>query len=200
MDEIKMDEIKRVLLFLHLDRHPLAQTFQELAVCRLVPRQTHLVTPDVERSQIFFLVSGLLRGYFVHPCGGEITDCFCFRYGDSRMSFLPAERQRVEEYVEALEDTVVISFEARVLMPYLFRDPELMNICMARMADIYAEQILHKRMLCHTTAAERYRWFLDAYPGIIDRAPHRCIASFLNMTPVTLSRLRKEERLRWEVQ
>lgn len=49
-------------------------------------------------------------------------------------------------------------------------------------------------MLCHTTAMERYRWFLDEYPGLIDRAPHRHIASFLNVTPVTLSRLRREER------
>lgn len=44
------------------------------------------------------------------------------------------------------------------------------------------------------SASERYRWFLSNYPGLIDRVPHRHIASFLNMTPVTLSRLRRAER------
>lgn len=189
-----MDEIDRMLRFLHLDGHPLAQTFRELAVCRLAPRRTQLVTPEDEQPYLFFLVSGLLRGYLVDPGGGEVTDCFSFRYGDSRMSFLPAERQRVKEYVEALEDTVLISFELQALMPYLLQEPALTDLCMSRMADVYAEQVLHKRMLCHTTAAARYRWFLADYPGLIDRVPHRYIASFLNITPVTLSRLRREER------
>lgn len=41
------------------------------------------------------------------------------------------------------------------------------------------------------TAAQRYEWFLKAYPGVIDQIGHKYVASFLNMTPVTLSRIRK---------
>lgn len=43
-------------------------------------------------------------------------------------------------------------------------------------------------------AKERYNWFLREYKDLIDRVSHRHVASFLNMTPVTLSRLRKEFR------
>ena len=170
-----MDEIKRMLIFLGLDGHPMADAFRELAVCQTVPKGKKLVGPEEVRPNIIFLVSGLLRGYLVSKDGGESTDCFVFRYGDSRMSFLPA-------------------FEMERLMPCFLQEPALMRIYMNRMAEVYAEQVLHKRMLCHTTAMERYRWFLRDYPGIIDRAPHRHIASFLNITPVTLSRLRREER------
>ena len=46
-------------------------------------------------------------------------------------------------------------------------------------------------ILYRTTAMERYEWFLNYYPGLIDVVPHKYIASFLDMTPVTLSRLRK---------
>ena len=182
-----------------LTDEPLIQRLTQLGEIRRLKKGRALYREGERPAKVGFLVQGLLRGYFLDAGGRDITDCFAFEPGaPANASIVLGEPASIN--VEALEDTVVISFEARVLMPYLFRDPELMNICMARMADIYAEQILHKRMLCHTTAAERYRWFLDAYPGIIDRAPHRCIASFLNMTPVTLSRLRKEERLRWEVQ
>lgn len=193
-----MDEINRMLTFLGLDKHPMADAFRELAVCQTVPKGKKLVVPEEVRPNIIFLVSGLLRGYLVSKDGGESTDCFVFRYGDSRMSFLPAERYRVEEYVETLEDTVIIRFEMERLMPCFLQEPALMRIYMNRMAEVYAEQVLHKRMLCHTTAMERYRWFLRDYPGIIDRAPHRHIASFLNITPVTLSRLRREERRKQE--
>ena len=42
------------------------------------------------------------------------------------------------------------------------------------------------------TAAQRYQWFLQEYPGLIDRIQHKYIASLLNMTPVTLSKVRRE--------
>ena len=38
--------------------------------------------------------------------------------------------------------------------------------------------------------ATTYQWFLEKYPGLIDQIHHRSIASFLGMTPVTLSRQR----------
>ena len=38
---------------------------------------------------------------------------------------------------------------------------------------------------------QRYQWFLSAYPGLIDRVSHKYIASLLNMTPVTLSKIRR---------
>ena len=37
-------------------------------------------------------------------------------------------------------------------------------------------------------------WFLDAFPGLIERIPNKYVASLLGMTPVTLSRLRSELR------
>ena len=35
------------------------------------------------------------------------------------------------------------------------------------------------------------KWFLEHYPGVIDKISHELIASFLHMSPVTLSRVRK---------
>ena len=42
------------------------------------------------------------------------------------------------------------------------------------------------------TAIQRYQWFLTEYPGLIDKISHKYIASLLNMTPVTLSKIRKD--------
>ena len=41
-------------------------------------------------------------------------------------------------------------------------------------------------------AKGKYRWFLENYPGLIDIVKHRHVASFLNITPESLSRVRKE--------
>jgi len=41
------------------------------------------------------------------------------------------------------------------------------------------------------TAEERYLEFLDTYPSIVQRVPQTMLASYLGMTPETLSRIRK---------
>ena len=58
----------------------------------------------------------------------------------------------------------------------------------------YEKQWQIKNMLYLETAEERYKWFLIHYPGVIDKISHELIASFLHMSPVTLSRVRKTIR------
>ena len=43
-------------------------------------------------------------------------------------------------------------------------------------------------------AKERYLWFLDYYPGVIERISNKYVAAFLGISPVTLSRLRRSIR------
>ena len=51
-----------------------------------------------------------------------------------------------------------------------------------------------KNTLCNYSAKQKYDWFLQEYPGLIFDVNNRYIASFLNMTPETLSRLRAADR------
>lgn len=48
----------------------------------------------------------------------------------------------------------------------------------------------------HLTAEENYTKFLQTYPGCTQRVPQHMIASYLGITPETLSRLRKQITVR----
>jgi hypothetical protein len=48
------------------------------------------------------------------------------------------------------------------------------------------------RNICQRSARERYEWFLQEYGGCEYKIPDKYIASFLNMAPETLSRIKKE--------
>ncbi|HEY4337082.1 MAG TPA: hypothetical protein VGM89_14325 [Puia sp.] len=43
-----------------------------------------------------------------------------------------------------------------------------------------------------STAEEKYRHFLTSFPDLANRAPRYMVASYLGITPETLSRVRKD--------
>lgn len=81
-------------------------------------------------------------------------------------------------FIDALEDSVVrvlpknIESEKRNIAPIFKRLGALQN------------RIL---MLISTNAIERYDNFLAMYPNLVQRVPQRMIASYLGVTPETLS-------------
>lgn len=67
---------------------------------------------------------------------------------------------------------------------------------------IYNQQLVHalerhwqvKMMLYQSDAMTRYQWFRKQYPGLENKITGKHLASFMGMTPVTLSRLRRKLR------
>lgn len=141
-------------------------------------------------TQICFLLQGIMRGFLFNVNGKDITDCIAFRCGDSVMpdgTFL----QPASITIEALEDSDVVCVDIEKVMAMLDRYPVL--------GRVHGELLIRSGNLHRTlkivtyqyTATQRYQWFLKEYPGLIDRIPHKYIASLLNMTPVTLSKIRR---------
>lgn len=148
---------------------------------------------SVDKSRyIYFLISGVLRGFLIDKKGNDFTDCFIFRYGQAHIGCIDIDKQNIaSECAEAVVDSQLICFDAKVLKPYILSSLELSNLYSQKLMESYADHWIHKNILFHSTAKERYQWFLSAYPGLIDIVPHKHIASFLTMSPVTLSRIRQ---------
>lgn len=93
--------------------------------------------------------------------------------------------------LEALTDCEILCIPISVVVHLVGKYPSL--------AELYQKLLLfsanlHRDLKIATyqyTAAQRYQWFLQKYPGLIDQISHKYIASLLNMTPVTLSKIRK---------
>lgn len=55
---------------------------------------------------------------------------------------------------------------------------------------LYIKKEMKERLLLMNTAEERYLQFLKEFPGLEKRVPQYHIASYLGITPVSLSRIR----------
>ena len=93
--------------------------------------------------------------------------------------------------VGTAEEVVKAMMNHPALYAYHLKDePEVIRV--------YQEQIVKWGMIYQSRAVslsqgdatERFEWFCKEYPGMVDVVNNRYIASFLGITPVTLSRLR----------
>lgn len=142
-------------------------------------------------TQLCLLMEGVMRGFILSVNGKDITDCIAFRCGETVMPdgefFRPASIN-----IEALEDSRIVCIDLEAVQRMLHDHPELLRI-QEHLLLVSARQHRDLKIMAYQyTAAQRYEWFLQKYPGLIDRVQHKYIASLLNMTPVTLSKIRRE--------
>lgn len=143
-------------------------------------------------QHIGFLNTGILRVYY-HENGKEFTSYFNFGNRNPLISAFTSFflRQPSKENIHALEDAEIgilhydklqTLFESSFSMQKLGRLMAEYNYILA-MERIYSLQ--------HQSATERYNHLLHIYPQLINHIPHHYIASYLGITPESLSRIRK---------
>jgi len=92
--------------------------------------------------------------------------------------------------IELLDDARVGVISADRLSELMVASPLIREWGNGIMRDELTRKVGREWCLAALSAADRFAWFREHFAGYEDRFPHTLIASFLGMTPVTLSRLR----------
>ena len=140
----------------------------------------------------FFVEKGLLRSYTIDDAGKEhIVQFACENWiiSDRSSSYF---NEPSDFYIDAIEATTF------VYLDQLFMD-EAFEI--SKKFRQFNERALHNHirhlqkrinLLLSATAEQRYMNFIKLYPNLLLRVPQWMIASYLGITPESLSRVRKE--------
>ncbi len=144
---------------------------------------------------IGFVVSGILRLYCADANGHEFTKSFC-----SENSFVAAYsalllKQPSHLFIQALEDTTLLVADYST-----YRSLSESNLSLQQLNCRIAESLFIKKERREATlllddAKTRYLNFLQEYPGLEMRLKQYHIASYLGITPVSLSRVRAQLKL-----
>lgn len=140
----------------------------------------------------FFVEKGLLRSYMLDDDGKEHVIQFApekwFIVDRSSVYF----NDPSESYIEAIEDTETVWINE----DFMCRAAEVSSTF-----GRYNDKLLHNHirqmqkrinLLLGATAEKRYLSFIKMYPDLLLRVPQWMIASYLGITPESLSRVRKE--------
>jgi len=138
---------------------------------------------------LYFVERGMVRQYY-YKNGRDVTEHFSFegRIVFCIESFLKQEPSRL--IVEALENTTLYAIPYDDLHNLMVLNQEIGLLYLKILEHVAISSQEHADSQRFENATERYERLLRDKPEIVLRAPMVHIASFLQMTPETLSRVR----------
>jgi CRP-like cAMP-binding protein len=150
---------------------------------------TRLLEEGELSNECYFVIKGCIRSYYIKN-GEEKTTEF---YTEEQVVTPTVYGKKIpsEYYLECIEDTIagVGNPESEAAMYKQFPQIELINLAlgeaiMSKYIDTFAEYKM-------SSPEERYLNLLKNRPYLIQRVPQHQIASYLGITPESLSRIRK---------
>lgn len=168
----------------------------EQLLIRKVYRKGEIILDSGEICQNIILVGrGFLRQFY-YKNGKDITEHFS-NEGSVVMCIESLFKQEPTSLlVEALEHSTVYFLPYKKLLSSCETSRELTNFLRKILEYSLITSQIKADSLRFESARERYDRLLKNFPDVIKRAPLSYIASFLLMTPETLSRVRAEENER----
>jgi len=145
-------------------------------------------------SHIGLITEGLLKRSYNNSDGKEFVHYFGIagRFSGSYSAILLNEKSKVT--ITALEDTKLVTFDF-----YKYQDLYERHRCWERIARVIVEQLFIERerreyQLLMLNSQERYQEFLREFEDCHNRLSNKDIASYLGITPETLSRIKNAHR------
>jgi len=164
---------------------------RSLFIPKKLRKRQYILQQDDICKNLIFVEKGLLRSYSVDEKGNEhilqfapegwwIADVYSFFTGENSAY-----------NIDAIEDSELLLITNPALEQLYERVPKFERYF--RILTQNNMVAMQKRLTSElsSTAEEKYLKLISAYPNIVSRVPQHMIASYLGLTPETLSRIRK---------
>ncbi len=182
-----------VALFHPVDEDALSACLSHCRI-RSLKRGEHLLRGGERATTAGLLVRGLLREYFLLERGVERTKAFILE-GQSTGSLadlLSGQGSRAYIVAEEPSRLVTVPFDHMLTLSETF--PAWRIYGERLLQQLFLKKAEREFELLGLDATARYRVFLQKFPSLRARLADRHIASYLGITPVHLSRLRRKAK------
>lgn len=165
--------------------------FDQMALL-VIESGEHLMRAGDENECEYFLLEGMLRIYMVGRNGNETTLGFYIGPCVLTPSIVRTNKAISRVFCVVLGASRIAAFPYASLVALMKSDDSVQK---------WGDQVLRQELtrradrewgLAVLSGRERLLEFRDMYPGFEDLIPNHMIASYLGLTPVSLSRLRRQ--------
>ena len=127
------------------------------------------------------------KGYHILEAGKTETNIFFIEKGIAR-AYIPVDGKEVT--MELMENSVLYLLKRKDLHELFKEDIHIANWGRKFAESEFLQTEERLISLLFTTASERYMKLIQNNPELLQRIPLECLASYLGITPVSLSRIR----------
>ena len=161
----------------------------DLNIFRSYKKGTILLEEGILSKDGYFVIKGCLRSYYIIE-GEEKTTDFYTEYE----SFAPlciTNNKPSTHYVSCVENSIIIVSNPEMEKTIFEKFPRFETLCR-----ILSEELLAKHQASFddfkiSTPEQRYLNLHKTRPDLLQRVPQHQLASYLGITPQSLSRIRK---------
>lgn len=158
-----------------------------------VKKKEHVLKAGEVCNSNYFITKGCFRLYLITDKGAEqivqfgienwwITDYVSLKSGKPS-----------EFYLQATEDAQVVVLNKTTDEELFAKIPQLERYFRLVLERAYSAQLSRIHYIFNLTGEEQYKLFSSQFPEFVQRVPQYMLASFLGITPESLSRLRAKK-------
>lgn len=152
-----------------------------------------IVAAGDDQNKLYLLIDGLIRKYYLDYQGNDLTHQF-LEAGQVFSTQLAVFSGQVMCNFEAVEPCRLVYFDYGVVQHLMQKDPALSQVYIGILEETLRVKLLRETALLAENATERYVKLKATIPDIDRRVNHSHIASYIGVTPVSLSRIRRTLR------
>ncbi len=159
-----------------------------------VKKAVYLTQQEEPGNDEFILLDGCLTSSICDRDGKEV--CVGFYVGPCIVTPNIARTRDGASLVSiaATTDASLARIDSDLLSDLMLTSEPIRNWANAILRDALSRKVDREWCLAALGGAERLSWFRQEFPGYENIFTHALIASFLGITPVTMSRLRASEK------
>ena len=179
-------------LFSELPKRPKKwKEIEKLAVYKEYPKNHILCKSGAYPKNYYFIKSGIVRKYYTDKKGKEFNKLL-FTDNHIATSLTAITTNSISNFtIETLTPVALYELPYEKLMDLINKDLELSNLYTDMLHLFFRDLEISEIEKVTMEATDRYLAFLKRFPGFVNQIPLFHVASYLGITPIQLSRIRK---------
>lgn len=166
-----------------------ADIVRESSRIEFFKRNDILLSEGEQARNYYFIIKGCVRSFYIIEGEERTTEFYTENQSIIPVSFV--SKQPSEYFLSCLEDcSIAIGSEDRDLA-LIEKIPRLKNLIMKSDTQVRTHNQVMFDNFKNKSPEMRYRFLLETRPDLINRVPLHQLATYLGITPVSLSRMRK---------
>ena len=165
------------------------QAIIDLDIIRSFEKGTVLIREGDPLQGGYFVLKGCLRSYYIID-GEERTTAFCTE-AESLIPVAGSDESRSAHYVSCVEDSIITVGKPDMEKEVMAKFPRFEKLCLSVSEDLLKTNLASFADFKNANPEQRYLNLVESRPDLIQRVPQYQLASYLGITPQSLSRIRR---------